>query len=118
MSGFFCSEIWERLLLQATHHEPAIRHGVLALGSLHERFENEDNSLQKQKWSRDDGGFALEHYNRAIQSIIDLAKSNQLNLDVCLIACTLFSSFEVRYPFIMLLTDTAVKKTLSVLILN
>ncbi len=97
MSGFFSSEIWDRLVLQATHHEPAIRHAVLALGSLHERFVNEDQSLQKQSWSRDEGGFALEHYNLAIQSLMNPANSGRLTIDVCLIACVLFCSFEVRY---------------------
>ena len=98
MSGFFSSEIWDRLVLQATHYEPAIRHAVLALGSLHERFVNEDQSLQKQTWSRDEGGFALEHYNLAIQSLMNPANGGRLNIDVCLIACMLFCSFEVRYP--------------------
>ena len=97
MSGFFASEIWDRLVLQATHYEPAIRHAVLALGSLHERFVNEDQSLQKQTWSRDEGGFALEHYNLAIQSLMNPVNSGRLNIDVCLIACMLFCSFEVRY---------------------
>ena len=97
MAGFFSSEIWDRLILQATHYEPAIRHAVLALGSLHERFENEDQSLQKQTWSRGEGGFALEHYNLAIQSLMNPANCGRLNIDVCLIACMLFCSFEVRY---------------------
>ena len=100
MAGFFPSEIWDRLILQATHYEPAIKHAVLALGSLHERFENEDQSLQKQTWSRDEGGFALEHYNLAIQSLMNPANSGRLNIDVCLIACMLFCSFEVRYSLI------------------
>ena len=97
MSGFFSSEILDRLILQATHYEPAIRHAVLALGSLHERFLKEDQSLQKQTWSRDEGGFALEHYNLAIQSLMNPVNSGRLNIDVCLIACMLFCSFEVRY---------------------
>ena len=96
MAGFFSSEVWDRLILQATHYEPAIRHAVLALGSLHERFENEDQSLQKQTWSRDEGGFALEHYNLAIQSLMNPVNCGRLNIDVCLIACMLFCSFEVR----------------------
>ena len=98
MAGFFSSEVWDRLILQATHYEPAIRHAVLALGSLHERFENEDQSLQKQTWSRDEGGFALEHYNLAIQSLMNPVNCGRLNIDVCLIACMLFCSFEVRCP--------------------
>ena len=96
MAGCFSSELWDRLILQATHYEPAIRHAVLALGSLHERFVNEDQSLQKQAWSRDEGGFALEHYNLAIQSLMNPANSGRLSIDVCLIACMLFCSFEVR----------------------
>ncbi len=119
MSGFFCSEIWDRLILQATHYEPAIRHAVLALGSLHERFENEDQSLHKPTWSRDEGGFALEHYNLAIQSLMNPVNSGRLNIDVCLIACMLFSSFEVRYSLTTLLVAASNgKEHLSILSLE
>ncbi|PMD29888.1 hypothetical protein L207DRAFT_503376 [Hyaloscypha variabilis F] len=71
LSGFFAGDFWERLLLQATHHEPCIRHAIIALGSLHERFE-QDNGLVVQSdangWTDD---FALKNYNQAIKYLME-----------------------------------------------
>lgn len=35
ISSAFSDEFWNRLVLQATHHEPAIRHAAIAMGALH-----------------------------------------------------------------------------------
>ncbi|KIM94826.1 hypothetical protein OIDMADRAFT_135229 [Oidiodendron maius Zn] len=67
LSSFFGGDFWERLLLQTTHHEPSVRHAIIALGALHERFE-QDNGLVVQSdakgWTDD---FALKNYNQAIK---------------------------------------------------
>lgn len=97
LSGFFGSEFWEGLVPRTTHHHPAIRHGVLALGSLHERFEMGDRSIFASNLDTAQGGFALQQYNRAIQSLIKTTSTEQgRSLDICLIACVLFACFEVR----------------------
>jgi hypothetical protein len=50
-SGIFDPTFWTRLVLQATHQEPAIIHAVIALGALHESFE---------VWSREESSiFAM-----------------------------------------------------------
>lgn len=98
LSGFWHSDFWGCLVLRATHHQPAIRHAVLALGSLHERFEAGDNSVMNPIWNKGEGGFALKHYNQAIQQLTKPAGEGQRALDVCLIACMLFACFEVS-PF-------------------
>ena len=83
-------------MLQAFHHEPAIRHAVIALGSLHERFEIQDKSIMRSNLDVVQGGFALEQYNHAIRQLIDPATgSKPLAIDVCLISCVLFACFEV-----------------------
>jgi hypothetical protein len=41
LPGIFDPTFWTRLVLQATHHEPAIRHAVIVLGALHENSEVE-----------------------------------------------------------------------------
>lgn len=94
LSGFWHSDFWDCLVLRATHHQPAIRHAVLALGSLHERFEAGDNSVMNPIWNKGEGGFALKHYNQAIQQLTKPASEGQRALDVCLIACMLFACFE------------------------
>ena len=99
LSGFWDSDFWSCLILRATHHQPAIRHGVLALGSLHERFEAGDSSVLSPIWDKGEGGFALEQYNLAIQHLIKPASKDQQAVDVCLISCMLFACFEVsQFP--------------------
>src|ERR1700731_3889195 len=41
LSGSFESPFWTHLLLLATHHEPAVQHSAIALGALHECFEQQ-----------------------------------------------------------------------------
>ncbi len=95
LSGFWDSDFWGCLIHRATHHQPAIRHAVLALGSLHERFEAGDKSVVNPIWDKREGGFALQQYNQAIQHLIKPASKDQQAVDVCLIACILFACFEV-----------------------
>lgn len=93
LSGFFDSGFWNRVVLQAAHFEPAVRHAVLALSSLHERFEVGDKSIVNPVW---EGGFALQKYHQAIQEVLNPSHGGQQAVDICLIACMLFANFEVR----------------------
>jgi hypothetical protein len=96
LTGFFGDDLWEYLILRASHHEPAIRHAVIALGSLHERFIEHDGMVAKSKTElyRDD--FALREYTVAIKFLVwPLMDQKQQSVDVCLIACILFTCFEV-----------------------
>lgn len=96
LSGFFVAGFWNRWVLQAFHHEPAIRHAVIALGSIHERFDGGDVSVLGSNRDATRGGFALEQYNHAIQNLIEPgAKGKRPPFDVCLISCVLFACFEV-----------------------
>lgn len=87
LAGPFGSAFWERLVLQAAHYEPAIRHAITAIGSLHEQHII----------GRDiESSFALRQYNLAIKSLLDPpSPGHQRGLDVCLISCILFTCFEV-----------------------
>lgn len=96
LSGFFRCQFWDRLLLQAIHHEPSLRHAVIATGSLHERFEAGDTSILRPNEDIDQGGLALKQYNMAIRSLVRPGPESKPALDVCLTACILFTSFEVR----------------------
>lgn len=96
LSGFFVAGFWNRWVLQAFHHEPAIRHAVIALGSIHERFDGGDVSVLGSNRDTTRGGFALEQYNRAIRNLVEPgAKGTPPPHDVFLISCVLFACFEV-----------------------
>ncbi|KAF2228485.1 hypothetical protein EV356DRAFT_457727 [Viridothelium virens] len=95
LSGFFDSPFWNSYILRAVIHEPAVRHAVIALGSLHERFEAKDPTILRSNGCKFDGGFALEQYTTAISRLIEpISARGHQALDIVLIACVLFTCFE------------------------
>ncbi|KAI0189281.1 hypothetical protein F4808DRAFT_44606 [Astrocystis sublimbata] len=89
LGGFFGSDFWERLVLQAAHHEPAIRHALVAIGSCHEL------AIHRRPRADAEGWFALKQYNVAIQHLLDPGtKKGKQSVDVYLILSILFSCFE------------------------
>lgn len=76
----------------ATYHEPSLKHAVIALASLHERFEKGDRSILKSNKDILEGGFALQQYNKAIQHLIK--QPEKPSFDTSLVACVLFACFE------------------------
>lgn len=104
LAGLFGSEFWERLVLQAAHHEPAIRHAITAIGSLHENKTFGRDSEVK---------FALRQYNLAIRSLLATpSPGEQRGLDVSLISCILFICFEVCPRVYNLITPMITKVVL------
>ncbi|KAL8690533.1 MAG: hypothetical protein Q9224_004384 [Gallowayella concinna] len=95
ISGYFPSDFWERLVPLASFHEPALKHAVIALASLHERYEKGDRSVLKSNKDIAEGGFALQQYNKAIRCLIKPSGSvSKPALDTSLVACVLFACFE------------------------
>jgi len=89
LAGFFGSDFWEKSVLQAAYHEPAIRYAIVAIGAIHELFEHEMAVVNKT--------FALEQYHLAIRELlVPLSETGRRGVDVCLISCILFTFFEVR----------------------
>ncbi|KAI0428932.1 hypothetical protein F5Y09DRAFT_357297 [Xylaria sp. FL1042] len=89
LAGFFGSDFWERLILQAAYHEPAVRHAIVAIGSRHE--------LAKQQTEKIDAVevFALGQYNLAIKNLLNpTASKDQRSTDIYLILSILFACFE------------------------
>jgi hypothetical protein len=103
LSGSFDNnEFWQRLLLQATHHEPAIRHAAVAVGALHERFENslDANLTFKLNEKKTQDVFVLQQYSKAIKALlVPQEVQGKQAADVPLMTCVLFIYFEVS-PFI------------------
>ena len=93
LSGHFDAWFWDTVVLQASHREPTIRHAVLALSGLVQRARSQDRTAINIDAS--EGVFALQHYNQAIRELKSAAQKRELTLDVCLITCLLFASFEV-----------------------
>ncbi|KAL2064216.1 hypothetical protein VTL71DRAFT_4710 [Oculimacula yallundae] len=95
MSGFFPSQFWDGLLLQASHSEPAILHAVIALGSLHELYQDKKTVLSEGGEPSLKQQFALQQSNKAIghltkPSIINGSRS----AEAILISCLLFICLE------------------------
>lgn len=89
------SVFWERLILQTSHADSAIRHAAIAFGSLGERllinnvmtFDNEDaNRLHN---------FACLQYSKAIKELCEQISSGQeRSIKLTLITCFIFICFE------------------------
>jgi hypothetical protein len=96
LSRFFGDDFWERLLLQAALHERAIRHAVLAIGSLHVKSK-QDNSFIKQSQANEWADkFASKNYSQAINTLLEApSHEDQQTIDVYLICCVLFACLEV-----------------------
>ena len=108
LSGFFEDDFWERLLLQAAHHEPSLRHAILALGSLHANCELDNcSTMQNHNNIKDD--FALKNYNQAINMLVKPLSQESHAIDVFLICSILFACLEVSRSY---------TKTLPVLIIS
>ncbi|OGM50800.1 hypothetical protein ABOM_000670, partial [Aspergillus bombycis] len=103
LAGLCGSEFWSRLVLRVSQHETAVYHALIALGSLHENFENGHWLTQ-----RGVDTFAVQQYVSAIRAL--LGSSNplprgspdqpagsprSLTVDVCLISCILFIFIEI-----------------------
>lgn len=95
LTGFFGDDLWDYLILRASHYEPAIRHAVIALGSLHERFINHNGMVSKSTPEFYHNNFALQEYTAAIKSLVlSIASQKQQPLDLCIIVCIIFACFE------------------------
>lgn len=100
LSGFCGDGFWDKLVLQASHHEPAIRHAVIALGSLHGRFIRHNGLLSRCDPLLHLDEFALQEYSLAIKCLYEqFSRQDKPAVDVCLVSCVLFACFEVRFYF-------------------
>jgi hypothetical protein len=89
---FFNSDLWSQKILQLSHLEHAIKHGVLALSAVNERFENPElNDSSKVQ------DFAFVQYMRAVQHSNDLLHVQHMgktDMEKVLVACVIFTCYE------------------------
>jgi len=82
-----CSQWLSRLM----HHEPAIKHGVIAVASLHENFMRPSGAEAKEERKI----LALHHYGKSINEVVQLnKKASESASTTTLITCLLYCLAE------------------------
>ncbi|KAK1820240.1 hypothetical protein LTR12_005391 [Friedmanniomyces endolithicus] len=95
LAGYFDSPFWQRMVLQAARGEPAVKHAVAAIGSLHEKLltgavNNPETDLREPR-----ARFALEQCNKSIQHLVKPGEGGKgPDLRLMLTTCVLFTCFE------------------------
>ena len=102
MAGFFDSSFWQRMVIQTSYQEPAIRHAITAIGALHECIMQRTYADERQKAKAME--FALSQCNKAISCLTnedgDEAPDTPPNRHsipssrLALTTCVLFTCFE------------------------
>ncbi|KAL9105992.1 MAG: hypothetical protein Q9227_008900 [Pyrenula ochraceoflavens] len=97
MAGFFTSSFWNRMVLQAAHFDSGVRHAVVALSSLYERYEARNITLQTLEKGTGEVDFSLRQYNKAITKLLEASnkKDNRSRADVNLATCVIFICIEI-----------------------
>lgn len=94
-SGYFDSNFWDQLILQVSHDDPAVRHAVIALGSLYEKFDIQREVIRSQAQATVCRQDSIEQYNQALSHLQqNLGDDENRNIHSTLICCVLFIAFE------------------------
>ncbi len=92
LSGYYDQDFWSVLTLQVSHEQPAIKHILIALGSLHWSIEAA-YSIQCEENAEALYYVSLKHYSEAIRLLKD-ENASELPIEVVLISYILFICFE------------------------
>ncbi|KAK1499114.1 C6 zinc finger protein [Colletotrichum tamarilloi] len=90
MSGAVDPHFWPKLVMQFTSFEPAARHSVIAISTLCERLQFQED-MDEEILLKDDL-YALQHYNTAIHDLRTMTSSERS--PVILLVCLLFITIE------------------------
>jgi len=91
LSGDFDGAFWRVIVLQICQSEPAVKHAVLAVSSLHESMTAPTTYADAE----DRHSFALSQYNRAIACLLDQMRDVDARPLVPLLTCVLFVCIEL-----------------------
>ena len=94
LSGDLDGAFWRVLVLQICQSEPAVRHAVLAVSSLHEGMV-QATTLTPHANAEGRNAFALYQYNRAIACLLDQMRTVDARPLVPLLTCVLFVCIEL-----------------------
>ncbi|KAM5378097.1 hypothetical protein ACJZ2D_004555 [Fusarium nematophilum] len=92
LSGFFGRPFWNTVL-QFSLTEPAIRHATIALATLHEEHTQHSIPIAAATQLRDGIKFAIQSYNRSINTVLKRA-SDPTSMPVVTLASIVFACFE------------------------
>ncbi|GKZ28226.1 hypothetical protein AbraIFM66950_000038 [Aspergillus brasiliensis] len=109
LAGYCGSELWSRSVLQVSQQEKPVWHALVALGALHENFENRHQIPGPWFSRKGHDTFALQQYLAAIRALLHPSEDSSrspstyvisshggtLSVDVCLISCVLFACYEI-----------------------
>ena len=90
LSGTYTIPFWRKLVLQVSQAEPAIKHMLLAISSLHESIEFEGDSPDFSLGSR--RIFAIQQQNKAIRTLT--STENKPTFELTVLSCLLFFVFD------------------------
>ncbi|KAF3769947.1 hypothetical protein M406DRAFT_248656, partial [Cryphonectria parasitica EP155] len=96
ISGDFDASFWRVIVLQISQTEPAVRHAVLAVSSLHEGLAagtivpSRDGAVLPPNTQ----SFALQQYNKAIARLLDQMNNPLTKPLASLLTCVLFVCIE------------------------
>ena len=93
--GLFLDDFWKRLL-QFSHIEPAIRHAMIAVGSIHEQYEmyGTETVAVADNLTEASRRFAVLEYNKATNSLVKRLSADSNPVLTTVAACLLFISIE------------------------
>lgn len=113
MAGHFQDTVWQRLVLQACHVEPAVRYAVNAVAALHEeRCLRESASGDGIEVGLVQTNFPTRQYSKALSGLQILLGSEPASTNMVLLCALLLVHFEsLRERFIPALThlDNAIR---------
>ncbi|KAK7427976.1 hypothetical protein QQZ08_005589 [Neonectria magnoliae] len=102
LSGYFDFEFWTRRVLQECHHEPAIKHAVIALGALYQTLEqtsepenrgssgsNPHQQAVMRHWQ-----IAVKRYSDACNALVGLNSQDQKSTKTLIMANVLLACFD------------------------
>ncbi|QIX02472.1 hypothetical protein AMS68_007989 [Peltaster fructicola] len=113
VSGYFSDSVWDRLVLQVCHSEPAVRHAVNALGALHEeRFLRQNANQGGVDVSLVQTSFPLKQYSKALSGLQALLNTKNVCLDLvilCSILCIHFEALRENFTPALIHADNAIR---------
>ncbi|KAK5700096.1 hypothetical protein LTR97_006231 [Elasticomyces elasticus] len=97
LPGLFASPYWQTLVFQASVEEPAVRHAVVALSTVHKTGGSSRDRLgARDRIPCPNERLMLQHYNKAISALQDHSKiKDGSSTRVVLVTCVLFVCLEL-----------------------
>ncbi|KIW09183.1 uncharacterized protein PV09_00114 [Verruconis gallopava] len=92
LSGFFSRSFWNGCVLQISAYEPTIRYAMVAVSAM---YEDEGMvGFSPVAGTEGHAAFALESYNKAINSLVHVVKSNPESIRIPVMAAIIFVCLE------------------------